>query len=193
MAEVAFFYALGSPYAYLAALRIDDLFPDPDAIEWLPVMLSPILAATGRSNWGEGPERAAHQQLIDERAIGRGLPALNYPDPWPNNPMLASCVAIWAASQGARQRFTREAYKVQFVDGMPLAEQSSVDLAVERAGLDLGQARAAAEDPTTRAQVEANVSRAIAAGVFGAPTVTVDGAVFWGDDRLEEAAAAAKV
>ncbi len=31
---------------------------------------------------------------------------------------------------------------------------------------------------------------ALAAGVFGVPTVLVGGELFWGDDRLEEAAAA---
>ena len=32
---------------------------------------------------------------------------------------------------------------------------------------------------------EANTQRAIAAGVFGAPSYVVDGEIFWGQDRLD--------
>jgi 2-hydroxychromene-2-carboxylate isomerase len=34
-------------------------------------------------------------------------------------------------------------------------------------------------------QYESNTSKAIAAGVFGAPSYVIDGEIFWGQDRLE--------
>lgn len=39
--------------------------------------------------------------------------------------------------------------------------------------------------------MRADADEAVALGVFGIPTVLVDDALFWGDDRLEEAAAKA--
>jgi 2-hydroxychromene-2-carboxylate isomerase len=47
-------------------------------------------------------------------------------------------------------------------------------------------------DQTIKDSVRANHDEAIALGVFGVPTIVLrDGRAFWGDDRLEEAAAAA--
>ena len=39
--------------------------------------------------------------------------------------------------------------------------------------------------------MRANHDRAMSLGVFGVPTVVVDGQTFWGDDRLTEAVSAA--
>jgi 2-hydroxychromene-2-carboxylate isomerase len=44
---------------------------------------------------------------------------------------------------------------------------------------------------TLDAAMQAVCDEAIARGVFGIPTVLVDDELFWGDDRLEEAAARA--
>ena len=48
------------------------------------------------------------------------------------------------------------------------------------AGL-LGRSKA----PQVQQQYEANTSKAIESGVFGAPTYVVDGEMFWGQDRLD--------
>jgi len=39
--------------------------------------------------------------------------------------------------------------------------------------------------PAAQQGYEANTERAIALGVFGAPTYVVDGELFWGQDRLD--------
>ena len=44
---------------------------------------------------------------------------------------------------------------------------------------------AESEAPEVAARYEANTQRAIAAGVFGAPSFVVDGEIFWGQDRLD--------
>ena len=51
-----------------------------------------------------------------------------------------------------------------------------------------GLPRARIEDAHSQAahvRYEANTQRAIAAGVFGAPTYIIDGEMFWGQDRLD--------
>jgi len=44
---------------------------------------------------------------------------------------------------------------------------------------------AAASGDAVRTVYEANRDRALAAGVFGAPSYVLDGEVFWGQDRLD--------
>ena len=38
-----------------------------------------------------------------------------------------------------------------------------------------------------KAALRASTDSALTAGVFGVPTLLVDGELFWGDDRLEDA------
>jgi 2-hydroxychromene-2-carboxylate isomerase len=64
------------------------------------------------------------------------------------------------------------------------------DVAAE-AGVPPAAVHAAMEDPATRERVRAQTAAAVAAGVAGVPSLVVGGEVFWGDDRLEAAAAAA--
>jgi 2-hydroxychromene-2-carboxylate isomerase len=50
---------------------------------------------------------------------------------------------------------------------------------------------AAVDDPEIDAAMRAAANEAIACGVFGVPTALVGDTLFWGDDRLDEAAALA--
>jgi 2-hydroxychromene-2-carboxylate isomerase len=83
--------------------------------------------------------------------------------------------------------FAREAFRVHFVDGRTLDDPESVALAAERTGLDPDVVLRATRDHAVKDTLRANTDRALALGVFGVPTVVVDGDVVWGDDRLEEA------
>jgi 2-hydroxychromene-2-carboxylate isomerase len=177
--SAAFFYDLNSPYAYLTAERIDGMLD----VEWVPVLVGAIFKATGRTSWGLGPGRDEGMAEIERRAAARALPPLAWPEPWPGN----SVLAIRAAVHGGTA-FAREAFRVHFVDGCTLDDPASIALAAERSGLDPAEVLAATGDQTVKDELRANTDRALELGVFGVPTVIVDGAVFWGDDRLEEAA-----
>ena len=60
----------------------------------------------------------------------------------------------------------------------------------EAAGLDRADAQEALADLSVKDELRDATDAAHARGVFGVPTVEVQGELFWGDDRLEEAAAA---
>jgi 2-hydroxychromene-2-carboxylate isomerase len=54
----------------------------------------------------------------------------------------------------------------------------------EVSGLAPEELIAAAESDTTKAKLRAQTEEAIAKGVFGVPTICVDGELFWGLDSL---------
>src|SRR5207244_3092544 len=56
-------------------------------------------------------------------------------------------------------------------------------------GYKLGEQVGAAGAPEARAGPRAETERAIALGIFGAPTAVVGDELFWGNDRLEDALA----
>lgn len=189
MASVTFFYDLNSPYSWFAADRIDELF-DVD-VEWVPILFGGILKETGRLPWSLSEEREDGMKIVAERAAGYGLPVPNYPEVWPHLSVKSMRVAVWAHSVGAGRRFARAAFEVHFVDGLSLAEDEAIELAAHRAGLDPEFALAAADDPNVKQELKDNTAAALAAGVIGVPSVVVGDEVFWGDDRLEDAVAAA--
>lgn len=189
VARVSFYYDLGSPYAYLTADRIDEQFDVAIDIDWVPVLLGGIFKATGRSSWGETPERADRIAEIARRAAAHGLPEFRYPDPWPNDGLTVMRVATWAHSAGAGRRFARAAFEVQFGDGLALSDPESIELAAHRAGLDPQFALASAQDPAVKQALIDTTRAAIDAGVTGVPAVAAGERVFWGDDRLHEAVA----
>ena len=187
--EVLFAYDLGSPYAWLAAERIDDVLPARPT--WLPVLLGAIFKAKGRSSWGQGPKRDEGMAEIERRAAERGLGELRWPDPWPNDGLRVLRAAVRAHQLGAGERFAIAALRTHFRDGLALSDDASIATAAERADLDPGALLAATADPAVKAELRANTERALELGVFGVPTVVVRSQVFWGDDQLEGAAAAA--
>jgi 2-hydroxychromene-2-carboxylate isomerase len=189
--EVTFFYDLGSPYAYLTADRIDEQFDTDTDVDWVPVLLGGIFKETGRSSWAETPLRGDGIAEIAQRAGAYGMPSFNYAEEWPNNGLTVMRVATWAHSAGAGRRFARAAFEVQFNDGLALSETENIELAAHRAGLDTQFALESAQDPAVKQALIDNTQAALDVGVIGVPSFLVGDQVFWGDDRLHEAVAAA--
>ena len=48
------------------------------------------------------------------------------------------------------------------------------------------------EEPAVKQRLRERTDAAVAAGVIGVPTVRTEAGLFWGDDRLADAAASAR-
>jgi 2-hydroxychromene-2-carboxylate isomerase len=79
-----------------------------------------------------------------------------------------------------------------FVRGLALNEPGNLRAVAGDAGLDPDEVDAAIGRQDVKDRLKQNTEEAIAAGVTGIPTVIVGGELFWGDDRLEDAAAVAR-
>ena len=62
--------------------------------------------------------------------------------------------------------------------------------AADRCGLEGDRLRAAVEEPAIKQRLRAATDDALRRGITGVPTVDVGDELFWGDDRLEDAAIA---
>jgi 2-hydroxychromene-2-carboxylate isomerase len=187
---VVFFFDLGSPYAYLATERVAaGILGVEPVLE--PVLLGAIFGYRGHGSWSQTDARAANLAEIERRARSYGLPPFAWPEGWPGDGLAAMRAATWAQERGAGLAFARAAYRRAFADGDAL----SVDVLAEAAataGLDGDELRAAIASPEIKAKLRATTDAAYAAGVHGVPTMRVGDALFYGDDRLEEAAAAVR-
>ncbi len=190
MPEATFYFDLGSPYAYLTAERIDDVLPEPAT--WQPVSLGGLFKANGRSSWalGEGDSRHSGIAEVERRARDYGLEGVYWPEPWPTNYLYAMRAATYAFQVGRGREFTIEAFRQAFARGQDLALEENVLWAAEQAGLDREAVDEATRDPEIKLALRTATDTANALGVFGVPTVVVGEQLFWGDDRLPDAAAA---
>ncbi len=188
-----FFFDLGSPYAHLAAQRLD-LFVAPVNLQ--PISLGALFKLNGRSSWslGDPARRAAGMAEVERRARARGLAAIHWPDPWPGHYLQAMRAATIAARAGRAREFMLCAFHLAFERGLDLSVSANILAAADLAGLDPEQVNAATDDPDIKLALRSATSAAHDLGVLGVPTVaTSDGGhikLFWGDDRLEEAATA---
>jgi 2-hydroxychromene-2-carboxylate isomerase len=190
MTQATFYFDLGSPFAYLAAERISEVLPEP--VAWQPVSLGALFKLAGRASWslGDPSRRRAGMAEVERRARVYGLAPVRWPDPWPTDYLFAMRVATFAFQVGRGREFTVQAFRHAFQHGRDLGVQEHVLEAAGEVGLDLPAVESAAQDPDVKLALRAATDVAHELGVFGVPTVAVGDELFWGEDRLQAAAAA---
>jgi 2-hydroxychromene-2-carboxylate isomerase len=188
MPQVIFYFDLGSPFAYLAAERMHQVLPEP--VNWQPVSLGALFKLTGRSSWalGDPARRQAGMAEVERRARQYGLPPMRWPDPWPTNYLFAMRVATYAFQIGHGREFTMSALRHAFQAGHDLGLVEHVMEAAAKVGLDPQAVNQAANDPEIKLALRACTETAHKLGVYGVPTIALAKELFWGDDRLHDAA-----
>lgn len=186
-----FFVDVGSPYAWLAAERVESVL-GPEVV-WEPVLLGAVFAARGWGSWSLTREREAGIAEVERRALAYGLGPVRWPEPWPGNTLLAMRAAVAAAEAGFARAFLLAALRLGFRDGRDLSDPAAVADAASTAGSEGEVLLAAASTPEVKAALRERTEAAIALGVRGVPSVVVAGQAFWGDDRLEDAARAVRI
>jgi 2-hydroxychromene-2-carboxylate isomerase len=184
-----FYYDFSSPYSYLAAERIDEVLPD---ATWRPISFGFVLQHVGRLPWSLRPGREADMEVVARRAAERGLPPVRYPEGWPaeSYSLAPLRAALFAEERGRLGEFSHAAYRVMFAEGRALGDPAALRDAADEAGLDPDEVRSALDRDQIKQGLRAYTGEAIDRGVTGVPTVAVGDELFWGDDRLEDAASA---
>lgn len=192
---LSFWFEFASPYSWLSAMRIAPLARAAGvSVAWRPFLLGPIFAAQG---WADSPFNAlpakGRHMWIDvaRQAQKYGLGPLTVPDPFPQHSLLAARVATLGAGQGWLPDFARAVFTAEFTQARAIAEPAVLAALLDALGQDgAALAAQAGSDQANKDALRAATEAAIALGVFGAPSFTADdGALFWGDDRLEDALA----
>jgi 2-hydroxychromene-2-carboxylate isomerase len=191
--RAVFYFDLGSPYAYLTAERIGGLFGEAglEQPEWQPVLLGGLFRRFGRDSWANGPDRAEGMAEVERRAAAYGLPPLAWPDPWPGNTLFAMRAATFAKQTGRTVSFALAAFRQAFAGGRDLSDPENVLLAAAAAELHPRALLKAVETEGVKRALREATDGAAELGVVGVPSLVVGGEVFWGDERVEEAVAAA--
>jgi 2-hydroxychromene-2-carboxylate isomerase len=191
--RATFYFDLGSPYAYLTAERISGVFSSAglEQPEWQPILLGGLFQRFGRDSWANGPDREDGLAEVERRASEYGLPPLAWPDPFPGNTLFAMRAATFAKQTGRTVSFALAGFRQAFAAGRDLTEHDNVMIAAAACELHPRALLKAVGTEGVKGALREATDEAAERGVIGVPSLAVGDEVFWGDDRLEEAVAAA--
>jgi len=190
MPPLQFWFEFASTYTYLAALRIEELAAGGRVpIEWKPLLLGPIFRGQG---WNDSPfniypAKGRYMWRDMERLCGKyGLP-FRRPTQFPRSGLLAARVACAGAGEPWCPGFVRAVFRANFAEDRDIAARETIEKILATLGQDGRGLIARAEAPDNKDRLRALGEEAAAAGIFGAPSFVVEGELFWGNDRLEDA------
>ena len=186
MEQPVFYYDLGSPYAYLTAERLQRVLPVVPV--WQPILLGGIWQRSGGGSWGVTEEREAGQREVERRAEEYGLMPVRWPEGWPNNTLTAMRAATFAQSIGRAVAFSLAAFRQAFAGGRDLSEVDNVLIAAAACELHPNAVLKAIDTQSVKDKLREATAEAYERGIRGVPTIAVGDQLFYGDDRLEEAA-----
>ncbi len=185
---IDFWFDLASPYSALAALRIGDVARGLE-VRWHPFLLGPIFKTQG---WDDSPFNlfpAKGRWMwrdVPRRAAGVGL-AFRRPSRFPRHSVLANRVALVALGEGWGEDCVRATFRAEFEADADIADPEEMAGVVSALGRDGAAVLARATSQPIKDALRAATDQAARQGIFGAPTFLVDGELFWGDDRLDDA------
>lgn len=173
-AAIRFYFDYISTNAYIAWLELPKLARRHGAtIEPVPVLFAGLLEATGMFGPAEVPQKARWMWRNNLRKAARlGIP-LNPPRYHPFNPLLALRVSSLPLEAAARARLISGLFDAVWVHGQHVSEPPVVAAVGDAAGLDGAQLVKDALEPASKARLRRRTDDAIAAAVFGVPSMVV--------------------
>jgi 2-hydroxychromene-2-carboxylate isomerase len=197
MRFVDFYFDFSSTNSYFAAFLLPEICARNDArVNWMPAHFAALFRGTGFDTMAMTPRKARY--LWRDHARYADLTGLPFKKP-SRFPIKTSSAlrAVLAAGQTARaddggasreqvQRTISQAImRAYWERDEDISDPAVIATIVTSAGFDGDALVANANTAPVREEVTAITDRAIARGVFGAPTFFVGDEMFWGKDRLD--------
>ena len=170
-----------SPFAYLALPRVERL-PKTLLLRYRPVLFAGLL-----DHWGQkGPAEIVPKRVWTYRwctwlAARQGVP-FRFPAAHPFNPLPYLRLAIAA---GVTPATVRTIFEALWTTGADPADPAVFTELATTLGVEL----TALGTPAVKDALRAGTAEAAARGVFGVPTLAIDGELFWGVDGMDFAEA----
>ncbi|AZY53878.1 2-hydroxychromene-2-carboxylate isomerase [Bordetella avium] len=188
--RVEMWFDFASPYSYLALSRIETLTRQAGVrLALRPFLLGPIFQAQG---WNDSPFRlfpgkgAYMMRDIVRLADKYGVP-YKRPTIFPRLGVLPTRLALLGQEQPWGLSFCRAVFHANFADDRDIQDEDVMREVLASLSLDAADWLARAKTESCKEALRRQVDRARQHGLFGAPTFLVNGEMFWGNDRLEDA------
>lgn len=188
--RIEMWFDFASPYSYLAMERIGDLAESAGVqLALRPFLLGPIFQAQG---WNDTPFRlfpgkGAYMMRDIARLADKYGVVYQRPRVFPRMSVLPARIALLGQEQPWGRDFCLAIFRANFQHDLEIETEDVVRQLLAELSLDVEGLIAQAKSESTKEALRRQVDRARDLGIFGAPTFFVDGEMFWGNDRLEDA------
>ena len=192
--SVEFYFDVGSPTAYLAHKRLKQLKLEYGcSIIYHPVLLGGLFKASGNSSPVTVPAKGRYMIMEDLPRFAKlySVP-LNTNPHFPINTLNLMRGAVSSLDEEYFDTYIDTIFKAIWVESRNMGDIDTVIEVLSDAGLDAKSILEATQNPEVKQQLISNTEQAVERGLFGAPTMFVDGEMFFGQDRLQFVEAALK-
>ena len=146
------------------------------------MLFAGFLNAYGQLGPAEVPPKARWMMLdVARKARRLGVP-IAPPKTHPFPPLLALRVTHAAPAGAPRARLIDGLFRAVWGESRDISDPAEVAAVAAAAGLDGPELLKEAATDVVKARLRDATDRAVREGVFGVPTVLVDGEIFWGFD-----------
>ena len=196
MKTVDFYFDYSSTNSYFAAFLLPEICRKHDAtVNWLPVHSAALFRGTGFEVMAMTPRKARYLWR-DHQRYGEftGLP-LRKPSRFPIKTAAALRATLMIPGlvgenpdnyTAAKIRdFAQAVMRAYWERDADISDLGVIGALAHDVGINRDALVAAAGTADARARLAAVTERAVARGVFGAPTFVVEDEMFWGKDRLD--------
>lgn len=190
---IDFYWDFGSPASYLAHTQLPRIAREAGAtLVSQPMLLGGVFQATGNRSPVEVPAKGRYTLLDFTRFARRyGVPfVLNPHFPIHTLALMRGAVGLQMREDPRFDAYVDAVFRAIWVDGRPMGDPAEVAPVLAGIGIDAAEFGALVADETVKEALKRRTQAAVERGVFGAPTMFVDGEMFWGQDRLDWVAAA---
>ncbi len=177
--QADWYFDVISPYAYLQFHELKRL-PDDIEITFRPVLFAALLNHWGQLGPAEIPLKKVHTAMITAwRARARSI-VFKPPPRHPFNPLKLLRLII---ALGATRDVVGKVFAHVWGEGNDGEAPDSLARLAADLGVDDFDAAVGAE--AVKTQLRSNTENAIAQGVYGVPTLAIDGKLFWGEEMFD--------
>ncbi len=183
---VEFFFDFGSPTSYLAWRRLTVLQDQYDAvIDYRPFLLGGVFKATGNSSPIMVPAKGKYMLTDMARFAEKFGIAMNMNPYFPVNTLPLMRGAYGAKKLGCFDDYVKTVFEALWVDAANMGDPAVIGSVLSAAGLDAGALIALTQDPEIKRTLIKVTEEAVNRGAFGAPTMFMDGEMYFGQDRID--------
>jgi 2-hydroxychromene-2-carboxylate isomerase len=185
---VEFFFDLGSPASYLAYTQLPGICHESGAtLVYRPMLLGAVFQATGNASPAMIPAKGRYMlRDLARHAERYGVP-MRFNPHFPLNTLtlMRLLVAVQLHQPERFEALVQALFTAIWVDGLNLGEPAKVAEVLGQAGFDAEALLTQCAEPSVKEALKASSEEAVARGVFGAPSIFVEGELYFGQDRLD--------
>jgi 2-hydroxychromene-2-carboxylate isomerase len=187
---VQYWFDFVSPYSYIAGEQIEAMAAKHGrGVQFQPFLLGAVFQLSKSAPLTEQYAPKAKYSIHDFERSARfaGVP-FAFPSRFPMMSQNTGRATLWVADHAPdlANAFARGAMRGYFTQDAPMNDIAWIAEHAAKMGLDAAAVAASCSDANYKDKLKAQCETAITMGLFGAPTIIVDGEVFWGNDRLPQ-------